>query len=191
MPARLRDERGGGGVGIPALGAEREELRSVREVNDAAGRAVVGFAQQRVAEVFGGDENPIGAPVEDLAAEPLDARGGIGDGEDREAGVRRVGRRLRRRPADDAAFVAGARQVVEPDEIAARGAAARRSVGGVGGEEDAQVRGRPARAAKRARASSSERLSSSRRRSSYSGSDCAISLRSMALASSATVKLPE
>ncbi len=60
---RLRHERCRRGVGIPALGAEREELRRVRQVNNAAGRAVVGFAQQRVAEVFGGDKHPIGAPV--------------------------------------------------------------------------------------------------------------------------------
>ena len=47
-------------IRIPACRTEREKLRGVREINDAAGRGMMRFAQQPVAEVFGRDQHPVG-----------------------------------------------------------------------------------------------------------------------------------
>jgi hypothetical protein len=52
--------------GIPTRRTEREELRRVRQVDDAARRRLVGLAQQDVAHVFRGNQQPIRFELADL-----------------------------------------------------------------------------------------------------------------------------
>ena len=73
----LRVIGGGVAVGIPTGGAEGEELRGVGEVDDAAVGGVMGLAEERVAEILGRDQDPIGLELGDLAAQGLDALGGV------------------------------------------------------------------------------------------------------------------
>ena len=49
---RARHQFRGARIGVPTGRPERKELRRVRQINDASGRGIVRFAEQRVAQIF-------------------------------------------------------------------------------------------------------------------------------------------
>ena len=129
----LGDQRRAFAVGIPTGGAEGEKLRRVGQVHDAAVGRMLGLAQEPVSQVFAGDQHPIGLELANLLAQHLYAARGIFHGEDGDGGVEAQFGAFAGGAADDAAGVPGAGHLVQPDQVAARGAAARRHVAGVGG----------------------------------------------------------
>ena len=113
-------------VGVPTGGAERKELGRVGQVHDAVGRGAMGFAQQAMTQVLARHQHPIGSELANFARQPMHARGRFVDGNDLDGRVMgKLGPRLGR-TGHDAARMAGVRQVIEPDQVAARGAAAGR-----------------------------------------------------------------
>ena len=130
--AGLFDERRGGGVRVPAFGAEGEELGRMRDENQPPRSNAKSFAEEDVAQVFGRDEDPIGFEPLDFSGEVMDVAGELWNTEDGDAAASGFARFVVRR-ADDADLMTGGDEGFEPDEIAARGTAAGRFVRGVGG----------------------------------------------------------
>ena len=129
----LGHQRRGFAIGIPTGGTEGEELRRVGQVDHAAGGRMAGLAQESVAQVFARYQHPIGLELANLLAQHLYAARGIFHGEHGDGRVKAQLGAFAAGAADDAAGVSRGGHLVQPDEIAARGAAARRHVTGIGG----------------------------------------------------------
>ena len=119
------------------------------------------LAQQRVAQIFARDQHPIGLELANLLAQHLYAARGIFHGEDGDGRVKAQLRAFAAGAADDAAGVARGGHLVQPDEVAARGAAARRHVTGIGRQQDPHALRGILLFGEQARTSSSLRPSSS------------------------------
>ncbi len=129
---RICHQRGGLAVGIPAGGTEGEELRRVGQIDHSPGGRMARLAQQSVTQVFTRYQHPIGLELANLLAQHLCAPRGVFH---REHGDRRVKAQLRAFAAgagNNAAGVPRTGHLVQPDQVAARGAAARRLITGIG-----------------------------------------------------------
>ena len=123
-------------IGIPTGRAEREKLRGVRQVDHTAGRGVLRFAQQAVPQIFARYQHPVGMEFANLPAQHLNAASRIFHREDRDRFVKAELRAFPASAADDAARVSRPRHLVHPDEVAARGASPRRSIAGIGRQQN-------------------------------------------------------
>ena len=59
----------------------------MRQVHHASRGRLVGFPQQDVTDVLGGDQQPVGLELANLLAQDLGAAGGLGDGVDHDTAL--------------------------------------------------------------------------------------------------------
>ncbi len=132
-PGSVGHQSRGFAVGIPTGGTKGKELRRVGQVHHAARSRMLGLSQESVREVFTRYQHPIGLEPANLLAQHLYAARGILHSAHGDGRVKAQFRAFAAGARDDAAGVSGGGHLIQPDEIAARGAAARRHVTGIGG----------------------------------------------------------